>query len=420
MKNLSTTLQEKYSLILSAVLGLYFFASVETVSAIDYTGAAVVFRLLRYACYAAAGLLALAAMGDFQLENPRTFSRNVLSFLGHHVIFVLMAVLACITSWTSGGLEPAVLVLLVAAASFGDLPVLLRGSFLGFLAGFVLVVLCSLTGVIENYRFVREEDVRYALGFIYPLETQSVMLVLTLLYLVLDWKALRFWKVLASFGANVLLYCFTRGRMSLIMAFLACVLFWLCRLVPRQAMKAWLKKPWTQALMWVCVLFVFLLPLILVTQFDWSDKWMAWDALTNGRIRFGYQGLRDYGIPLFGQKVIWTGLGGAPDGPAYVEAANHYNYVDDAYLKLLIDYGWIAFASVLAGYGFSMRYWMRRGQTALLCALTVVMVLSLSEPRLVQIAMNPFLLALSPALMASVRNGRLHMETPVPLQEEGA
>lgn len=412
MKALSEKLHNHYSVLLAVCTGLYFFASVETVSVIDYTSFASLFKILRYLCYLAFGLLALAAMGDFSLDNPSRFFRSLMTWIGSHVIFLAASVLAVITSFTSRGLEPIVLVLIVTAASFSPLPDLFLGALCGMAAGFMLVALLAATGVIENYVFVRESDVRYALGFIYPLEAQSVVLMMSLLILVLFWKKLNFVICLGVFVLNVLIYLLTKGRMSLIMAALACLLFWICHQIPQKQMKAVLCTPWMRAIMWICLILVFVLPLILCSQFDWSELWMTIDSYTNGRIRFGYQGLRDYGIPLFGQQVTWVGLGGAADGEAFLEATHNYNYVDTAYLKMLIDYGWIAGLTVFMGYGFTMDRLMRKGRTAGLCALTIILLVSLSEPRLIQIAMNPFLLYLAPALCTQNRGLKFTMEDP--------
>lgn len=412
MKSLSEKLRTNYSLLMAICAGFYFFASVETVSVIDYTSVCAVFKLVRYLCYLVTGLLAVIAMGDFALENPARFIRNLIGWICHHVIFLLVSVLALITSFTSRGLEPVVLVLMVTAACFASWRPLLFGALCGMSAGFVLVVLCAMTGVIENYLFVREEQTRYALGFIYPLEAQSVVLMVSLLVMVLFWKKLNPVLFIALFALNLLVYCFTKGRMSLIMAAFACLLFGLCRMVPEKQMKAVLKTPWMRAILWICLLLVFALPVFVSSRFDWSDMWMSIDSLTNGRIRFGYQGLRDYGIPWLGQQVTWIGLGGAADGKAFLEATANYNYVDAAYLKMLIDYGWIAGFAVFMGYGCSMDYFMRKGNTSALCALTVILILSLSEPRLIQIAMNPFLFYLAPALGTRNQGLRLKMEEP--------
>lgn len=422
MKVLSEKLRMNYPLLMAICTGIYFFASVETVSVIDYTSLSALFKIIRYLCYLAMALLAVFAMGDFALDDAGRFVRSLTRWICSHVIFLFATLLAVITSFTSKGLEPVVLVLIVTAASFSPLRPLLFGVLCGMSAGFVVVSLCAATGLIENYVFVREEDTRYALGFIYPLEAQSVILMISLLLLVLFWKKLNLLFCLGVFAMNALLYVFTKGRMSLLMAAFAALLFFACRKGPQKNMKAVLKTPWMRAVMWICLVLVFILPIFICSQFDWSELWMNIDSLTNGRIRFGYQGLRDYGIPWFGQQVTWIGLGGAADGEAFLEAASNYNYVDTAYLKMLIDYGWIYGFAAFAGYGFSMDYLMRKGKTPALGALTVILILSLSEPRLVQIAMNPFLLYLAPALCVKNQGLKLKMEephTPGTLKTEG-
>ena len=57
MKVLSEKLRINYPLLMAICTGIYFFASVETVSVIDYTSLSALFKIIRYLCYLAMGLL---------------------------------------------------------------------------------------------------------------------------------------------------------------------------------------------------------------------------------------------------------------------------------------------------------------------------------------------------------------------------
>lgn len=83
----------------------------------------------------------------------------------------------------------------------------------------------------------------------------------------------------------------------------------------------------------------FVFSVVLAKKFDNTIPWMArLDAKLECRISLASAGLSNYGVSLFGKKVAWYGAG--PDqGTFMAQSSGQYNWVDNLYIKDMIDFG---------------------------------------------------------------------------------
>ena len=125
------------------------------------------------------------------------------------------------------------------------------------------------------------------------------------------------------------------------------------------------------------------------------------DALFSNRFRMMNEAFDKYGFTWFGEKIEWVGYGGLIDPVA--STAGKYNFVDCSYGKVLLDYGIIFFVLVLIGYAVIYHTASKELDYALIIAISVVLVVSVMEPRLVSIEMNPFVLLLGRFFLKSNR-----------------
>ena len=76
------------------------------------------------------------------------------------------------------------------------------------------------------------------------------------------------------------------------------------------------------------------LSLVITLSFDeFNLYWQATDLFLSGRLGLAQDAILEYGIPLFGQSVIFYGHGNAGYG------ATSYNYVDSSYIQYMIIWG---------------------------------------------------------------------------------
>jgi len=115
------------------------------------------------------------------------------------------------------------------------------------------------------------------------------------------------------------------------------------------------------------------------------------DSILNNRVRLMNEAFNKYGVSLFGENIQWVGFGGQTNTQA---VENAYNFVDCAYAKMLFDHGLIFAILVCVGYAFMYKYAVQKKDYILILAVTMVLVVSIMEPRLISIEMNPFVLLL--------------------------
>ena len=82
-----------------------------------------------------------------------------------------------------------------------------------------------------------------------------------------------------------------------------------------------------------------------------SPIWKSINSFINGRLALGQNGIQKYGIHLFGTPVKWIGNNQQVLLHGYTGT---YNYVDNSYLQILLQYGIILFFLVLIAYAYVM------------------------------------------------------------------
>ena len=112
---------------------------------------------------------------------------------------------------------------------------------------------------------------------------------------------------------------------------------------------------------------------------------MAINAAFSNRPYFGKIALETYGVSLFGQPITWlTGTDGTK------VSGMDYFYVDSSYLHLGLNYGMLFLIIVLLIYSVVLYKAVRQKDYYLISIVTVILVFSVTEPRLMNLAFNPF------------------------------
>lgn len=108
--------------------------------------------------------------------------------------------------------------------------------------------------------------------------------------------------------------------------------------------------------------------------------------LLSGRLALGKSAIDKYGVHLFGQKIEWIGFSISES------LKGEYNYVDCSYLQILLEYGLFFLCLVLVLYSVAIKHSIENGQYYLTWILVVVLIFSITEPRLFNLTFNPFIL----------------------------
>ncbi|WP_304684740.1 hypothetical protein [Ileibacterium valens] len=402
IKKISTFIENHYSTLVCLCISAYFVCALEVSTMIHYLPVLpLLLKLVRYAIYAA--LLILWGVEFCSRESVSKFSDFFSKFtlwLVNHLFFCLIAFIAIMIYLTSGSLIPFALLLMFGVMQYVKTEKVLKWIFFTQTITAVGIILLSLVGVIENLgypTFLR--GIRYSFGYIFPLELHVHFLILSLMYLYLYPKQHGWKSFLGISVLNFVLYHFTIARTSFILAEFAAIMSLIIALLPsrfKDSLCRW--KSWRYLIPGLTV-FVFLFFIFLCLAYN--PDLLAWerlDDMLSGRLRLGQSALQTYPLTLFGQTVKWLGSGG-PEGVYVWESA--YNYVDNSYIKDLIDNGIIFWTLEILGYIWLQLRMLRSRNLMGFTIIWVFFILGMMEPRLVLIPFNFLLLLFGPACLAS-------------------
>lgn len=208
------------------------------------------------------------------------------------------------------------------------------------------------------------EDVisRYSAG--YPAATDFAT---HILYMLLDLWILKKGKLKIieyAFVLGVVLalifYCDARQAAGCIFLVLLASLY-LSRLEKKQKS---LNK-WFGGILIMGIPLFFVLSLYSTLSYDSSDiGWVAANVVLSGRLALGLEAIEEFGIPWLGQVVKMFGAG-------FTGVGEEYNYVDCAYIQMLLRWGIVVVALFLLGFVRICRDAYKRRDLVLMFALFI-------------------------------------------------
>ena len=250
----------------------------------------------------------------------------------------------------------------------------------------LFTLFCALTGIIEDYVRVEEARIRHFLGFDYVTLGFAHFLYLFLQFLFLKKGKLRLREYAVLMTINFLLYYWTKTRFPFVLTI--CILTFFLFYSRWFSRGILLKK-----LKWVFVLSPFMMALISVwAAFSYNASniwWSKLDLILSGRLYFSQQGLLTYGITLWGQPIKWQGSSLQTLWNGYETV---YNYVDCSYLQILLNYGLVVLFLVLVFYALLIKKSIKEGEYYLTWIILFILLHSMTEPFLISMGYNPFIL----------------------------
>ena len=254
---------------------------------------------------------------------------------------------------------------------------------------FVLIVLTSLAGIIENWDYPQggNRPTRWGLGFTYPTHTSSVLFMSVLIICYLQKKQLKLIHLVIIELFNLWIYSYTDSRAGMMLCALVPIVFYLLKYRKKEFRKTilgWLQQ-WSFP---VCAVIIYALTM--------AYKGTGFLAVINnwlsGRLNYSNYSMNLYGVHLFGQRIKWVGWGGF--GHITDTLSGDYNFVDTSYLKLLLENGLIVWLLIMVMWTAVSIMAYKSNQRYLTWALTFLAIYSMVEQWLMNLGTNIFLLFL--------------------------
>lgn len=361
------------------------------------------FIAMRYFAFVVAAFKVLLDLyGDLTKVNGQR--EKLLDWASVVIKYVLMSALVVAVSITADERSLAFLLVILLAARGVQVNKIFRVTLWmqAFLAAFVF--LSAAVGFIIDLRFERGGVFnRHALGYWFPSYIMSYYFFVLLLLFWTRKKPLKPTSVALLEGLNLLLYLLTDARLGLMVnTFLIAVEF-------VRSVEKW-RAPlhrFVDRLMGVPVLGPVirwgwaLLPellcgyIALLFTFPLSGLAQKTDYILSNRIYYAYVGVQKYGIHLLGNDIEWVGFGARTD---ISDIEKTYNFVDCAYVYILLYFGVLVFLGMLvAMFWVSVRLG-RKGEYHKCFLYGIIFIYCFVEPRLLELNMNTFLFLTVPLL----------------------
>lgn len=249
-----------------------------------------------------------------------------------------------------------------------------------------ITILCSRTGIVQDYIIQEHFRVRHYLGFRWVTLAPGFFFFILLEYLFLQEKKRSLCQYTFLMIINFWFFKMTGTRLS----FAASLFFGAFSLLVLDGVHSiqWRRHGWKiffLSLPWVCAG----LSIWCHVAYDPSKPiWAKINTLLSNRLILGSNAIKQYGFLMWGQKIKWI----SPSIESISHKIEGYNYVDCSYLQIALQYGIIVLLLLLAGCSCLMARAFREKQYYLCWILTATLIYCMVEPKLLHSCYNPFIL----------------------------
>lgn len=255
------------------------------------------------------------------------------------------------------------------------------------------VVISAMGGLIRNlvYRRDMTNIVRQSFGIAYPTDFAAHVLYLILAYAYLKFGKIKWYDYAVFLATAVFLVKFSDARLSAYAIILSIPVLW----IGQRAQTDHLLSRFIASFYWTVPILSAYLVIIASYFFTPSNKILTKvNNASSGRLFLGHKAISEYGFSMFGKQIIEHGWGGANGLKMSQNAPANYFFVDSSFLRMTILYGIImAIIILLAMTKISWESFQKRS-FALASIIVIVSVSAMVEQRLLDLAYDPFLIAL--------------------------
>ncbi len=250
----------------------------------------------------------------------------------------------------------------------------------------VAAFVASQAGWIENLMFYSlDKGARYSFGIIYTTDFAAHVFFLLLAFVCINNRKPSVWSMVFALALAALVFFVTSAYTS----FLGILLFFVAMIVLRFLDGRSVLLP--QPLQYLTCVIPAVCAVGFLTCVHFYNPYNAWwwrldSGIFNTRLWNSANAVEEYGYSLFGQFIPEIGNGGE------FTYRTDYFFIDDSYIRIALEYGVVIFVVVLLLLGISLKRMMNANRMIMAIATLLIVVCSVMEHHLLELAYNPFLL----------------------------
>ena len=242
-------------------------------------------------------------------------------------------------------------------------------------------------GILPGGFSLRDNTVRYYLGFSYTSYASNYLFHLIITAIFVYKEKLNFIIWLIFLMLNRVFFDLTDTKSAYYLSLLVLLLFLIVKNIKDSSKIEKISKYFEKFSFPVFTLII----LLMTKLYDNGNNLMERvNELLTYRLMLGAQALREYGISIFGTKIVWSGF----------NSGKQYLYVDSSFLNILLNYGVVLVLLFSLGYYLLGKKNIYRDKFYFL-SFVFLMLHSLFDPQFIEISYNPFILFLGLALLSS-------------------
>lgn len=287
---------------------------------------------------------------------------TVMSFLGSHNITMILYMLLYLSAYE------------VSEKKMLTINCLVQSIIL------TVVIVGSQIGLLEDYLFTPETRLRHGMGFTWTTTGAILFFFITLQYAAIRKEKMTYLELAILELINIYLYLMTDSRMAFYLLTLFIVFMVFIKLTGSKWHLSRFFRKWIPLIPTLLAVFSIALHALYNPN---NSLWVKLNELLSSRLRLGKDAIADYGISLLGTEIEWIGYSVRP-------LEKPYNYVDCSYLRILLEYGVLFLLVVIVIYSVILYKAVQKNNYYLVWSVIFVLVLSVTEPRLMNLAFNPF------------------------------
>ena len=220
---------------------------------------------------------------------------------------------------------------------------------------------------------------RYTLGYNYTTFSSNYFFHLTIFYLYIKGKLIKYLELGVLALLNIYLYNFTNTKSAVIYSVLAIIFVIIIKKFTFSKGVSYINKFSMFVGGFVAGLLTYLY------KYD-SAIISEINVILSGRLYYGYKGIEEYGITMFGQKITWI-------NEVILDSELQYNYIDSSYLNILFNYGIIVLLFIMLGY-YVLGKKNISNDIYYSILILIITLHSMFDPQLIEIMYNPSILLL--------------------------
>lgn len=293
----------------------------------------------------------------------------------------------------TGYTQLELIVLLIIGARNIEFEKIVKTYFIVSFAILTITIFSALTGQIENLVYIQEgRRARMAMGIGYPTDFAAYVFFDVLAYCYIRGRKIKYIEFIIIFALGIGIYLITDARVDMICIIMTACIFTYIKAredyAKRQKKEYQVNKWWSFILSLaplICA--AFMIAFCILYSFG-SPITNLLDKILNYRLSQGNKAIDIFGFTLWGQYIPMQGFGGTTEIPS------HYFFLDSSYVNIIMQYGILIFGSILLLW-VAITFKARKEKNwLLLWTIAIISVQCMIEHHMLDIAYNPFLLAL--------------------------